>query len=130
MNRFAPIYIAASYFLTGLVNLLPAIGALSNDHLTDLYAVAITSADLSLLLRHRAILLGIVGMLLVGAAFRRQLRLFAGIAGLVSMGSFVLLARSLEIQNPALQRVSNIDLYLSPMLFVAVLLHLLQLRRD
>ena len=129
MKRLVPILISASYFLVGLVNLLPAIGVLSDERLSDLYDIAISNADLSLLLRHRAILLGIVGTLLIYAAFRPQLRIFAGVAGMVSVGSFAFLAQSLEIENPALQRVSTIDLYLLAALSIAFILHLVLHRR-
>lgn len=54
--------------LVGLINLVPVVGALSSDGIATAYGVAVEGPDLTLLLRHRAVLFGIVGGLaMVGA---------------------------------------------------------------
>jgi hypothetical protein len=55
--------------LVGLMNLLPVSGALSSSRLQGLYGVVLRDANLSILLRHRAVLFGVVGGLLLISAF-------------------------------------------------------------
>jgi hypothetical protein len=108
--------------LAGLVNLAPVIGVLSASRLQSLYGLAFEDADLLILMRHRAILLGIVGCLLVTSAFRPPLRPAAFAAGLVSMLSFVLIAWFVGNHNAELARVATIDLAASAALVGAVVL--------
>jgi hypothetical protein len=93
----------------GLVNALPLVGVLGADWLTGLYGVVVADADLSMLMRHRAVMFGAVGGQLVAAAFRPALRPAAGAIGLVSMGAFIVLASPVEARGLALQRVFWID---------------------
>ena len=76
----------------GLLNLFPVIGVLSAEQITNLYGISIQSADLDVLMRHRAVMLGLIGGFMVFAAFRPSLQMPAASIGLVSMSSFVLLA--------------------------------------
>lgn len=113
-------FVTACYVAAGLVNVFPVIGVLSNTQLTSLYAVDVASADLSLLLRHRAILFLIVGLLLLVSVVVDSLRLVSGIAGLISMVSFVLLAWSMPEINNSLQRIVMIDIVVSIFLLIAL----------
>ena len=76
----------------GLLNLYPAIGAISVEQIANLYGIKIDSPDLETLMRHRAVMLGLVGGFLLLAAFRSSLQAVAASIGLVSMSSFVLIA--------------------------------------
>jgi len=76
----------------GLLNLFPVIGVISAHQLTGLYGISIVSADLETLMRHRAVMLGLIGGFLLLAAFRPSLQILAAAIGLVSMSSFVILA--------------------------------------
>lgn len=100
----------AAFVLVALINSLPVIGVLGADRLQSLYGVALTDPDVLLAMRHRAVLLGIVGALLLVAAFRGQWRGLAAAVGIASMGSYALLALPLEAHGPAMQRVFWIDL--------------------
>ncbi len=73
------------FCVAAVVNLLPVTGAISNTLLSRAYQIEALHPDVSLLLRHRAILFGIIGALLVYAAFTPSIRGFATLAGLVSM---------------------------------------------
>ncbi len=84
-----------SFFLlaaTGLMNLYPLIGVISSDQLTSLYGIDINTPDLETLMRHRAVMLGLIGGFMVLSAFRSSLRMIAASMGLISMSSFVVLA--------------------------------------
>lgn len=107
--------------LVGLLNLLPVSGALSSSRLEALYGVVLRDADAIVLMRHRAVLFGVVGGLLVASAFRSHLRPVGYAAGFVSMLSFVVIAWLVGGYGPELQRVVVIDLAASAALLVALL---------
>ena len=111
------------FLVVGLIHLLPVSGVWSNQALQTLYNVAPASADLSLLLRHRAVLFAIVGLMLIVAAFRRDLRLVAGVLGLLSMLSYLALFVLIRPQNAALIRVFWIDVGAAAGLVLALALH-------
>jgi hypothetical protein len=113
------------FLAVALVNLMPAIGALSTARLATLYGVAVNDPNLAILLRHRALLFAIVGGLLAIAAFDAPLRPIAGAAGLVSMLSFVAVARAVGEFNAKLRRVVAVDVVASIALVIAAGLDLL-----
>lgn len=79
--------------LAGLINFLPVMGVQSAGRLEALYGVAIDDPSLEVLMRHRAILFGLVGGFMIFAAFVPRLQWIAVVAGLVSMASFIFLTR-------------------------------------
>jgi len=105
-----------------LVNLAPGFGVLSAQRLERFYGVALADSDLVLLMRHRAVLLAIVGALLAAAAFQPPLRPAAVVAGLVSMLSFVALAAGAGGAGPALRTVAIVDVVAALVLVVAAVL--------
>lgn len=107
----------------GVVHLLPVVGVLSARRLRALYGVNVDDAVTLLLLRHRALLFGILGAAFVAAAFVSAWRVGAGVVALFSMLSFVVLAKD-SASIPAIRRIVRIDLVLSAMLGVALLLRL------
>lgn len=117
-------FIIFSYLLAAAINLIPVVGVLSNEILSQLYAIQIDRAEFSLLLRHRAVLFGIVGGLLLTAAFMPRLRTQAGIAGLLSMLSFILLFMLIGTDNDSLLRVTLIDAVVALVFIVGFSLHL------
>jgi hypothetical protein len=107
------------FVVVGLINALHSIGVLGSDQLASLYGQSVSDPDLLLLLRHRAVLFGLLGALLIAAAFRVQLRKVATTAGLISMASYCLLALPLDTHGGELQRVFWIDVVALPLLAVA-----------
>ena len=61
--------ISILFVAIGLLNLYPVVGVISADQLTSLYGISIGSADLETLMRHRAVMLGLIGSFLLLAAF-------------------------------------------------------------
>jgi len=98
------------YTLVGLVNFAPIVGVLSTARLETMYGVALGDPNLVGLMRHRAVLLGIVGALLIASAFHLPLRPIAFAAGLVSMLSYILIVVLGGDSNTELWRVAVIDL--------------------
>lgn len=109
---------------TGLVNGLPLLGIAGSGALRAFYGVAVTDPDLLVLMRHRAVLLGLLGAALAGAAVVPSWRLPAIVAGLVSMGVFVVLA-SAAPSGPKIATTMVVDVVLCAALGVALALHLI-----
>lgn len=78
--------------VAGLIHLLPLPGVLGADMLQRLYGIDLLDADLALLLRHRAVLFGLLGLLLLSAVRQHALRTAAIVGGIISTASFLLLA--------------------------------------
>lgn len=123
-------FISALFILAGLIKITPVIGVLGVERLQALYGMPFDGQDLLLLMRHRAVLFGVVGSLLLVAAFRPPLRMLAGTVGLASIASFLLLALPLQEHGAALQRVFWADVVAGTSLILALWLSRGELRRD
>jgi len=95
--------------LVGIIHLLPLSGVIGAERLAVLYGVAASDADLLILLRHRAVLFGMLGGLFVVAGFVRALQPTALVLGFVSVLSFLLLAWSVGGYNAQIGRVVLAD---------------------
>ena len=115
--------IAALFLIAGLINFVPLAGGLGDAALAAAYGIEIASNELSLLLRHRAVLFGIIGGLLLCAAFRPSLRATAGISGMISMVSFALLYMLTGAANKELAGVLRIDVVGIAVLGIAMILN-------
>ena len=106
--------------IAGIIHLLPLPGVLGVSQLGRLYGVAIDDPNLIIFMRHRAVLFGLLGVLLVAAAFRTELRLLAYVAGMVSAVSFLAIAWSVGGYNGLTGRVVAADIAATACLLVAV----------
>ena len=102
--------VPASLIVVGAIHLVPVTGVFGVERLASLYGVGIGDANLSILMRHRAILFGLLGAFCVYAAFKPSLQLVALIAGAVSVFAFLYLAYSTGGYNEELRRVVVADL--------------------
>lgn len=116
--------VAVLLLIVGIIHLLPVVGVLGGDRLNSLYGLNLDEPNLQILMRHRAVLFGLLGALLVAAAFLPGLRTLALIAGLVSVVSFLLLAWGTPLYNEALRRVVVADWIALACLLLAAPLHL------
>jgi membrane-bound ClpP family serine protease len=112
---------SALFIVAALVNLAPLSGLLSVARMEALYGMAFEDPNLLILMRHRAILFGIVGGMLLVAAFHAPLRSVAAVAGLISMLTFVVLVWMESAANPQLRWVAWVDLAASVALVAGVL---------
>ena len=96
--------------IVGIIHLLPIAGALGVSRLQSLYGVIIADPNLEILMRHRAVLFGILGAFLIYAAFRPGLQLAALIAGAVSVISFLVIAGMIGGYNTEITRVVTADI--------------------
>ena len=102
--------VAGGLVLAGTINLLPVVGMAGAAWLRSLYGLEIRSLDLEILLRHRAVLFGIVGGLLLVAVFRPGLRDVAVIVAGASMMSFIVIALLVGGYGPAIRKVVIVDI--------------------
>ena len=101
--------VATLLFAVGLLYVLPGALAFDPGASLRLYGIALAGEELIVLMRHRAVLLALVGGLLLVAAFRPSLRGTAIAVALVSKLSFVLLFLLAPVLHPALTRVAAAD---------------------
>lgn len=109
--------------LVALIHLLPVVGVGGRARLESLYGTAIDEPNLLLLMRHRAVLFGLLGAFLLAAAFDRRLHLAGLVAGLVSVGSFLLAGRNGDL-NSHVRRVYLVDAVAAACLLAGLLVHL------
>ena len=98
-----------SLCVAAVIHLLPLIGVLGGDRLQSLYGVAIEGPDLQILMRHRAVLFGLLGTYLLVAAFVPAMQPTALAMGLVSVLAFLLLAWTTEGYNASIARIVTAD---------------------
>jgi len=107
-SRTADRLVRTVLLLIGLLNVAPAAIALLPERIGSTYGVSGLSADAVLMMRHRAVLLGLVGAGLLLAVWLPRLRIAAIGAAAVSKVSFIALVFGLGA-NDALTRVAWID---------------------
>jgi len=118
--------VPAVLLLVALLHALPLAGVLGGARLLALYAVDAHDPNLALLLRHRAVLFGLLAAGLAGAALRPALHGAGLVAGLASVGAFLLLARLEGPLNAALATVVRLDIVALILLLAAGIVHLVQ----
>jgi hypothetical protein len=91
------------------LHLLPLAGVVGASRLSALYGIAVVEPNLELLLRHRAVLFGVLGGLCIAAAFRPALQGVTLAAAATSVISFLLLARAVGGYNAQVGRVVTAD---------------------
>ena len=91
------------------INLAPVFGAVSTERMGAFYGVDLQSPNLQILMRHRAVLFGIVGGLLLVAAFYPPLRTLGYVVGFSSMLSFLVIAWRVGEYGAEMRRVVLMD---------------------
>lgn len=121
--------VSAMLIVVAIIHLLPVPGALGSERLAALYGLSFDEPNLALLMRHRAVLFGILGVFLAFAAFRPAWQPAAIVAGFVSVVAFLALAWSAGELNAQLRRVVTADWVALVCLVVATVATLITARR-
>lgn len=106
--------------ITGIIHLLPLSGVLGAERLSSLYGGSFADPNLAILMRHRAVLFGLLGVYLIAAAFWPALQPVALGAGLVSVISFLWLAWAVGGYNAQIARIVVADFVALGCLLAAV----------
>ncbi len=118
--------VPATLWLVALLHALPLAGVLGAERLATLYGVDVqASPDLTLLLRHRAVLFGLLATALAVAALRPAWHGAGLVAGVVSVASFLVLAALDGGLNAALLTVVRLDIAALILLLAAGFVHLM-----
>ena len=98
-------------FITGVINILPSLLAFLPNKISESYGIEIPNQNYELLLRHRAVLFGIIGGIMIFSAIRKSNYSMAVCIGIISMVSFVLLLKLTNGDiNEELNKVMKIDI--------------------
>lgn len=117
--------IPAGLLIAAIIHLLPLAGVLGGTRLERLYGIPVDEPNVDILLRHRAVLFGLLGLLLLLAAFLPTLRTPALIAGIVSAASFLVIVARAGPHNAAIARVVTADWVALSALLVAAAVQVL-----
>ena len=109
--------------IVGVINTLPVVGMLGADRINAAYGLTLNSPDLEILLRHRALLFGIIGGFILASIAIPPLRLAALILAGISMVGFLIISWQVGGANAELQRIAQVDIIGIAALVGAVALH-------
>lgn len=115
--------VPAGLLIAAVIHLLPLAGVLGGTRLERLYGLTIRDPNLDILLRHRAVLFGLLGVLLLMSAFMPALRTLALSAGIISAVSFLVIVAQTGPHNAAIARVVRADGVAVVALLIAALVH-------
>lgn len=101
--------ISAMLVVAGVIHLLPLSGVLGGERLSSLYGIPFGEPNLEILMRHRAVLFGLLGAFLIVAAFRPAYQKLAFVGGFISVVTFLGLAWSGGGYNEQVGRVVVAD---------------------
>lgn len=109
--------------LVCVIHVMPVIGVAGGDRLSQLYGIGPLDANLELLLRHRAVMFGLLAALLAWSAFRPALHRLGLVAGTASAGSFLWLAPAGGALNANLVGVVRADVLALALLAIGIAFH-------
>ena len=121
--------VPAVLLMVATIHALPVVGVLGPGKLSQLYGFPVTEDSLELVLRHRAVLFGLLAAFLAYAAFKPELHRLALVAGLVSVASFLVLAGLVSSYSQPLATVVRVDWVAFVLLSLGLATHLFAARR-
>lgn len=113
--------------IVALIHLLPLVGVVSGQRIASAYGIAMDDPNVAILMRHRAVLFGLLGIGLLLAAWLPSHHGIGLLAGLISVVSFLLLSWAEGGVNTQVQRVVVADYFALACLLLAAALHWLRL---
>lgn len=109
--------------IVGIVNLLPLIVFFDFTKIAKLYGVPIEGESLIILMRHRGVLLSLVGIALIVAAFKTEYRILAISLALISKVAFIFLTFTSVNYTSEIKQVALIDVGAIVLLLIVLGLH-------
>ena len=117
--------VAVLLVIVGLINFLPVLGVLSAERLSQAYDVTLADNNLVILMRHRALLFGLLGGFVLVSVFLPLYRPAAMVLAGISMVGFLVIVLQQGGYNDALYKVMIADIVGIVALAAAALLHYL-----
>jgi hypothetical protein len=96
-------------FIVGIINFLPVMGVLSADRLSRAYQIELPGNDLIILLRHRALLFGVVGGFIIYSVFVPVYQAAAMVMAAITMVGYLYIVWSVGGYNKAIFKVAMVD---------------------
>jgi len=112
--------------IVGLINFYPIVGIFSSEILFNLYKIDSISNDVLILLKHRAILFGLLGGFIIYSAFKPELQIWGIILGLASMLPFIVIALFTGNYGIGIQKIVVADAIALVGLIIALVLRFLK----
>lgn len=112
--------------VAGLIHLLPVSGVVGVPALSRLYGIVISDTNSVILLQHRALLFGMLGVLMLIAIPVPMLRITALTIGLFSSTSFILVAIWVGTYNDAIGRVVAADMLVAILLAIGLVTEIIR----
>jgi hypothetical protein len=112
--------------IVAVIHLLPLTGFFGVNRLASLYGIGITDGNLEILMRHRAVLFGILGAFFAYAAFTPALQPLAFIAAFASLASFFFLSLSVGDFSDSIRKVVIVDVVASACLLGSIVLYFIK----
>ena len=107
----------------GVINILPIIVFFDSTKAAKLYGVPVEGESLIILMRHRAVLLSLVGSVLIFAAFKSEFRIFAIVVALISKLAFIFLTFTALNYTAEVRQVALIDVGAIVLLLLVLGIH-------
>lgn len=102
-------FIQLTLLAGAIIHVLPLVGIMGERRLAALYGVKTSDPNLLVLMRHRALLFGLLGVFLVYAAVEPRLQFAGLVGGLISLAGYLGLYSMTVGMNRQLRRVAFID---------------------
>lgn len=122
MSKLSRNTAVAILVVIGVITASPVITALNPNGITSLYNVAFKDDAVLLLVRHRQVMLGVLGAALVYGAFFYHLRIVVITAAVVSKLAFIGLCITTPNLTPGIQRVIYFDAVSVVLLLIAAVI--------
>ena len=100
----------AFLMVAALINIAPIVGIISGSQIAKMYDIDVSDPNVGILMRHRAVLFGLIGGIMMWGVFDQQMFMPAAIIGLVSMFSYLVLTLTAKSYNQALRKVLIADI--------------------
>ena len=113
----------AALIIAGVVQIAPIMGVAGKEVLVSLYDVQFNDDEsMVVLMRHRAVLLSIVGLVLLLSLYHKPFRPSAILVALISKLSFIALFLSSGVSTASpLQSVARVDMFTSSLLIISAI---------
>lgn len=110
-------------FIVGVINLLPAIVFFAPSQAARLYGTTFDGGSLNILMRHRAVLLGLIGAALIFAALKPAAKIPAIAFALTSKVAFIFLVLTAASFTAQIRQVALIDAAAIVLLIAVLIIH-------